>query len=94
MTLKSGSLLALLAHGLPVIATHHDPPEPLLADEKTVRLVSPRSVDELTTALIDLLQNPEQQTALRQAGLAFAQNFTWDAIAHAHAEIYQSLCKH
>ncbi len=52
VTIKSGSLLTMLAHGLPVVATHHDPD---LADEQIVRLVTPRDLDGLATAIIDLL---------------------------------------
>ncbi|MCA1716963.1 MAG: glycosyltransferase [Actinobacteria bacterium] len=42
VTLKSGTLLALFAHGLPVVATRPDPPEPELAEGRLLRLVERR----------------------------------------------------
>jgi glycosyltransferase involved in cell wall biosynthesis len=93
-TLKSGSLLAMLAHGLPVVATRSDPPDPALVDQNLLRLIASRDVNELATALIELLANPAAQAQLGQAGRAFAHNFTWRAIAKAHSEVYQNVLAH
>ena len=41
VTLESGFLLALFAHGLSVLATRPDPPEPELVDGQLLRLVKP-----------------------------------------------------
>lgn len=94
VTLKSGSLLAMLAHGLPVVATRKDPPDPALVDQHLLRLVAPRDIDQLATALIELVASPATQTQLRQAGCAFADNFTWRAIAKTHLEVYQNVLVH
>lgn len=91
VTIKSGSLLTLLAHSLPVVATHHDPDDPDLVDEKIVRLVTPRDVDGLATALIDLLADEVMRSQLSDAGSLFVRNKTWDAIATAHLEVYQTV---
>ncbi len=88
VTIKSGSLLTLLAHDLPVVATHHDPPEPDLVE--IVRLVKPRDIDGLATALIELLANLAKRIELSDAGRSFVRNFTWDAIALTHIEVYQN----
>jgi len=88
ITLKSGSLLTLLAHGLPVITTCHDPPEPELADKHIVRLVAPRDVDGLATALIELLSDSLARSRLSEAGSAFIGRFSWDAIAQTHLKVY------
>jgi len=93
ITLKSGSLLALLAHGLPVVATHHAPPDPDLADQQIVQLVTPRDTDGLAKALIELLANPARRIQLGDAGRAFIRNFAWEAIAKAHLEVYQTVAQ-
>lgn len=90
VTVKSGSLLTLLAHGLPVIATHHDPPEPDLADGQ-VQLVAPRDVEGLATVLIELLTDSARCIQLGDAGRNFVTKFAWDAIAKAHLEVYQNV---
>lgn len=91
VTIKSGSLLTMLAHGLPVVATHNEPPDPDLADEQIVRLVTPRDIDGLATAIIDLLADRAMRSGLSDAGRQFVRNKTWDAIALAHLEIYQAV---
>ena len=77
VTLKSGSLLALLAHGLPVVATQHPTS---LCEGQPVQLVPPRDVDGLAARLLELLDNPAKCTQLGVDGCAFMQNFTWGEI--------------
>lgn len=89
VTLKSGSLLAMLAHGLPVVATHADPPDPDLTAQPIVRLVAPRDAARLAAALIDLLDDAKLRLQLGAAGRAFVQQLTWNAIAQAHLQVYQ-----
>lgn len=88
VTLKSGSLLALMAHGLPVIATqanHQD----LNAD--LIQPIPARDRDALTTALIQLLNDPIAQRQLAEAGRSFSRSFNWDTIADAHLAVYDAV---
>jgi polysaccharide biosynthesis protein PslF len=80
MTMKSGSLLTLLAHGLPVIATQHPTPLP---DGHPVQLVPSRNIDVLADALCQLLNDPNKRNSLGDAGRAFVENFTWSNIARS-----------
>lgn len=91
ITLKSGSLLTLLAHGLPVVATRHNPPDPDLSEQRGVRLVTPRNRDGLTIALNQLLDDPLARRHLGAAGRAFAHQFSWLSIAQRHLEVYQTV---
>lgn len=91
ITLKSGSLLTLLAHGLPVVATRHSPPDPEVSEQCGVRLVSPRNRDGLAIALGQLLDNPLARRQLGAAGRAFAHQFSWSSIAQRHLEVYQTV---
>jgi len=88
VTLKSGSLLALLAHGLPVVATQHNTSLP---DGHPVRLVPPRDIDALTARLLDLLKNPAERAQLGEAGRAFIQNFNWQEIGRSHRSVYMQV---
>lgn len=82
VTLKSGSLLALMAHRLPVIATGTEP---------TVKQIPPRDSDALTQALFELIQDPMERDRLSQQGFEFVQQFDWKSIAQSHLEIYRSV---
>lgn len=93
-TLKSGSLLAMLAHGLPVVATRSNPPDPALVDQHLLRLVAPHDVSGLVIALTGLLANAAARAGLGKAGQIFADKFTWAVIAKAHLEVYQNVLAH
>ncbi|MBD2460894.1 glycosyltransferase [Oscillatoria sp. FACHB-1407] len=91
VTLKSGSLLALMAHELPVIATRANPPDPLLEDRSLLWSIPSRDVGSLVTAMHHLMEDAERRQQLGQAGFRFSQPFTWSSIADAHQAIYQSV---
>ena len=88
VTLKSGSLLALWAHGLPVIATQPASPDRELIDR--LRLVAPRDSDGLAIALTALLRDRATRNQLSNAGRSLIQTLAWERIAEAHLQIYQS----
>jgi glycosyltransferase involved in cell wall biosynthesis len=89
VTLKSGSLLALMAHGLPVIATRSKDSE--LQQSTLIQSVTPRDVDGLADELHQLIENTTLRQHLSQQGRQFSRQFTWDSIADAHLDIYRSV---
>ena len=88
VTLKSGSLLALWAHGLPVIATQSPAPDREL--DACLHLIAPRDVDGLAHALRELLSDRAKRSQLGSAGHNVAQTLAWSGIAETHRHIYQS----
>ena len=93
VTLKSGTLLALFAHGLPVVATRPDPPEPELADGRLLRLVERRDVPGSSAALSELLADASQRAQLGEAGRIYTRNLSWSTIAERHEEVYEAVLK-
>jgi glycosyltransferase involved in cell wall biosynthesis len=91
VTLKSGTLLALFAHGLPVVATRPEPPEPDLADGQLVRLVERRDPSGLAAALSELLGDAPKRARLGEAGRTYTQDLSWTAIAERHVEVYETV---
>ncbi len=95
VSLKSGSLLAMLAHRLPTIATCTHETDQVLTEQCVVAPVTtPRAARPLTEAINALMDNPTEQQRLREAGHAFGQPFTWDSITNRHQVIYQQLLNH
>ncbi len=88
VTRKSGSLLAALAAGLPVIATA--PPGEVRGptEAEGVLRVPPRDTAALTGALGRVLFDRALAGRLAAAGRALAASHSWDAIAAVHAEVY------
>ncbi len=91
VTLKSGALLTLFAHGLPVVATRPDPPEPALADGGQLRLVDRRDAPGLAATLLGLLDDEPERARLGEAGRAYTRNLSWPTIAERHVEAYESV---
>jgi len=91
VTLKSGTLLTMLAHGLPVVATRPDPPEPDLVDRRIVRLVERRDASGLAFTLSELLADARQRKSLGEAGRAYTRDLSWPAIAERHLEVYETV---
>ena len=93
VTLKSGTLLALFAHGLPVVATRPDPPEPKLAEGRLLRLVERRDVSGISAVLSELLADAPQRARLGEAGRIYTRNLSWPTIAEHHEEVYEAVLK-
>lgn len=86
VTLKSGSLLALLAHGLPVIATRNHSPAPEL--ERLLCLVPLRNVAAIQNTLVELIDNQPLRDRLGTLGRDFVRRFAWSDIVQKHLTIY------
>lgn len=59
-----------------------------------IRLVPPRDIDALAAELLGLLNNPAKCTQMSIDSLAFIENFSWQSIAKAHLDIYQTVLGH
>ncbi|MFQ5593644.1 MAG: glycosyltransferase family 4 protein [Anaerolineae bacterium] len=96
---RRGSLMAALAHGLPVVTTQTQGAsaagdEPQLADGVNARLVPPDDPQALARAVGDLIDDPEQRRQLGVGAAQLAQAFTWDKIAAQHMSVYNQLLAH
>lgn len=108
-SLRRGSLLACLAHGIPTITTRPRP-EPTLEernvvapfehqsefaidDELAVLVDTPASPGALVAAAQALLDDPARRAQLACGGRALAERLSWDAIAEAHDRVYEELSR-
>ena len=91
VTLKSGSLLTLMSHALPMVITRSHPPDPELHHDDLVLSIAPRNVHQLKTAVIELLNNPIRRQQLGAAGYQFSRQFAWSSIAKAHLDVYRTV---
>ncbi|MFQ5855525.1 MAG: glycosyltransferase family 4 protein [Anaerolineae bacterium] len=95
-SLRRGSLMAALAHGVPVVTTH--PQEirstcdlPQLIDGVNIRLVPPDDPDALAQTVGDLIDDPTQRRQLGLAARRLSQAFTWERIAAQHKAVYDQI---
>ncbi len=89
---RRGSLLAMLAHGLPVVTTRPAAPlVPPLVDREHALLVAPGLESELVDAIARLASDAPLRARLARNGHAVSRHFTWPAIAAAHTDLYNAL---
>lgn len=87
VSLRRGSLLAALAHGVPVISTQ--PPEPLaeFSDGDNIRLVPVDAHPAMVLAVTGLMASPTLQARLSAGGRQLASAYGWGAIAERVADV-------
>lgn len=90
-SLKSGSLLAALAHGLPVLTTRTEATTDELKDGENVLLVPPRNPAALAAGLERLLTSEALRARLAQGARALSSRFSWKRIADEHINLYSTL---
>jgi glycosyltransferase involved in cell wall biosynthesis len=97
-TLRHGSLMAALAHGLPVVSTkavnEQADPEgvfPAIVDGENALLGSPEDYVGLADAVTRVMTDDRLRADLHQASLELASHFEWDVIAQKHLELYDRL---
>jgi len=83
------SVIEAMASGRPVVGTRVGGLPDLIAEGETGYLVPPRSADELATAILRLLQDPEAASRMGQAARAVAQErFTVQRLISDIANLY------
>jgi polysaccharide biosynthesis protein PslF len=97
-SLRHGSLMAALAHGLPIVSTEV-PPEvrdvrelfPMLADGESALLVPPEAPGPLAGAVTRAMTDAALRRRLSSAATALSRQFEWETIAQRHVELYREL---
>lgn len=87
-TIRRGSLMAGLAHGLPVVTTDSPVRSAYLRDGKNVALVPSGDADALAKRVCSLLASGEDMARLRRGAQALALEFSWPAIAQRTRALY------
>ncbi len=78
---RRGSLMAALAHGVPIISTHPQVPVPELVHGENIYLVPPNDPAALARAIRTLANDPALRERLAQGARELSRRFDWDSIA-------------
>jgi hypothetical protein len=86
--------LEAMVNGLLTIGVKGQGPQAFIEHERTGLLVEPRSVDDLTNALLNVLENREKMHDIAIAGKKqILDNFTWKKHAEKLASVYEEVCQ-
>jgi len=88
---RRGSLLAVLAHGLPIVTTRPALPLSELADGETALLVSPDDPPALAAAVARLAADGVLRRRLSEGARRVAAEFGWERIAARHLALYREI---
>jgi mannosylfructose-phosphate synthase len=84
------TVLEAMACGTPVVATRHGGLRHVLTHRKDSALVDPSDSDELSSAILEVLNDKAFARRLREAGLELVQNrFSWQSIARQTLSFYE-----
>ncbi len=90
VSLRRGTLMAVLAHGRSLITTEPATPTPELVHGQNVYLVPPNNPEALAQAIRALSGDKNLQRRLEQGAAQVATLFSWEKIAAETAVFYQS----
>jgi glycosyltransferase involved in cell wall biosynthesis len=89
--LKSGSLVAALAHGRAVVGTQPGLPDPALRPGEHLVCVPPRDAEALGGAITRLLADSDLRQWIARSGARAVREHCWSAIAARHVELYTQI---
>lgn len=93
VSFRRGSLMAALAHGLPVVSTFPRQPLAEVVDGRNMALVPPRDAAGLAARIASLGAEPAARRRLAEGALRLAGHFDWDSIATRTVEVYDALVR-
>jgi glycosyltransferase involved in cell wall biosynthesis len=88
-SIRRGSLMAGLAHGLPVVSTVAAVPTAYLRDGENIALVPPRNPAALAARVAALLGSTAQRARLADGARKLAARVAWPAIAAETCAVYR-----
>ncbi len=90
VSLRRGSLMAALAHGLPIISTRPSIEVKELMDGENIVLVSPDDVEALVAKIQELAASEGLRRRLGRGAKRLSEAFSWERIAEETVALYSS----
>ncbi len=91
VSFRRGSLMAALAHGMPIITTVPRVHLPELVPEENVILVPPEQPADLAEAIARVADHAGLRARLGEGARRLSRLFAWDGIARESLALYESL---
>jgi len=88
---RRGSLMAALAHGLPIVSTYPQVEILELVEGENISLVPPDDVEALVERIASLISDRGKRERLGRGAGELAEAFTWESIAREAVSVYRQL---
>jgi len=93
VSIRHSTLVAGIAHALPVISTRSTLVSAYLRDGDNIALVPARDPQALAQRILALLDCPAEAERLGRGARALAERFSWDRIAQDTRSLYARVCR-
>jgi len=90
-SLRRGSLMACLAHGMPTVTTFPLSLVPELQDGQNIYFVPAKEPETLAKAIKAVMADPSLRARLSAGAVQVAEQFTWDKIAQKTADFFKKV---
>ena len=92
--MNNSSIAACAAHGLPVITTHNERPEPEFVDGENVLLCNAKDAGALAEGMLKVLNDPPLADRLRKGSADLTgRYFSWDATLNSTQKVFDEALK-
>lgn len=91
VSLRRGTLMAILAHGRPLLTTEPQEPSAEFDHGRTMWLAPPDDPVALSEAIEQLMADPALRAEIASGGEELAQSFGWDNIARKTLAFYEEV---
>jgi glycosyltransferase involved in cell wall biosynthesis len=91
VSLRRGTLMAVLAHGRPLLTTRPVTPIPELVHGRHAYLVPAGQVEPLSNAICELMADRQGRIDMGREARSLAASFSWDRIAEQTSAFFASL---
>lgn len=90
-SIRRGTLIAGIVHGLPIVTTEPAVPSRFLRPDENLACVPARNAAALAECIASLARSPERRARLAAAAAETARAFAWPAIADATIALYREV---
>ncbi len=93
VSFRRGTLMAALAHGLPIISTYPQVEIDEIVEGENMVLVPPDDVQTLVNKVVKLSVLPSLRRRLAQGAAKLSRLFSWGSIAERTIEVYEEVLR-
>jgi len=91
VSFRRGTLMAALAHGMPIISTHPRVEIPEVVEDENMALVAPEDPEALAGKIRELAASPHSRSRLGRGAALLSSRFTWTGIAQRTLGLYETV---
>ena len=91
VSFRRGTLMAALAHGMPIVSTQPQVEDPEIAEGVNMSLAPPNDPEALAVKIHEVATSEELRRRLARGAAELAKMFSWESIAESTLRLYERM---